>query len=927
MKNLLLLIFIFISSIAAAQKFVIKGQLVDTLNNTLPSATVLLLNPLDSTLVNFAVSDGQGIFAIRNVSKGEHLFKVTFIGFRPYTKKIATSENAGEIDLGKIQLEPMSSELEAIEIAADRAPVTVKQDTIEFNAGSFKTKQNAMVEDLLKKLPGVDVDNEGNITAQGEQVRRVTVDGKNFFGTDPKLATRNLPADAVDKVQVFDKKSDQAAFSGVDDGQREKTINLALKEEKKNGAFGNMMGAAGTDDRFQGRASINRFTKSRQISLLGMANNVNEQGFSMEDYLNFSGGAQRMMSGGGFRITIGGENGTGVPLNFGNRANGIMTNYAGGVNLNNEFNKKTELNGSYFYNYLDHDRDETTFRESSFQDKRFTLNQNARMRNSNSNHRVNFSLDHKLDSVNSLKVTGNVTYNDTDSETRSTSENLDTDQTRLNESDRLSLASGTNFNLNTSLLWRHKFDKKGRNFSANLSVATGENDRQGYLQATNDYYLINPRKENVEQRSDQNTMNMTYSGTFSYTEPLGAKKYLEANYSYRANRNDVSRLVYDVADENHVFLDSLSNDYSSNFEYHRAGLNFRIAKSQYNLVFGGSMQRTNLYGDLHLRDVQIDRSYQNILPAVRFNYDFSTSRHLRFDYETNVDEPSIQQLQPVIDNSDQLNVYVGNPNLRPAYNQSWRLNYHTFNPMSFLSFFAFLDLDYVTNAITNSRSIDEGFITTTRPVNVDNNMSIRANTTVSFPINKLKSRFTFGGNFSNVQSINVLDEIASTINQQVVGGNFRYSYRYKEIFDLALEARLDRQLTNYAFDQPDQLFLNNTYSAETNLSFLKHFHFNADFEFLQYEDQSRNESREIPLLGLSFSRFVFKNKAGEIKLSVNNLLDRALGISQTASLNYFERQTTNSLGRYFLVSFTYALNKQVNLMGGLRRGGGIRIIR
>jgi hypothetical protein len=935
MKKLLLILFLAASTAATAQKFSIKGQLTDTLSSPLPSATVMLLNPKDSSLVNFSVADAQGNFIIKNVSKGEHLFKVTFMGFRPYTQKVVTPETAQIIELGKIAMQPGSSELDAIEFAADKAPVTVKHDTIEFNAGSFKTKQNAVVEDLLKKLPGVEVDNDGNITAQGEQVRRVTVDGKNFFGSDPKVATKNLPADAINKVQVFDKKSDQTAFTGIDDGQREKTINLELKEEKRHGAFGTMMAGVGTDDRFQGRANLNRFSKQRQLSFLAMANNVNEQGFSMEDYMNFTGGSTQMMSGGGgMRITMDGNNSTGIPLNFGNRANGIMTNYAGGLNFNNQFNKKTELNGSYFYNYLDHDRDQTTFRESflppdgSGNRSSLTFNQTSKQQNSNSNHRVNVTLDHKLDSMNSLKLTANAAYNETDSEVISESQNYGTDGSLINEQHRLSLSYGTNANLNSTLLWRHKFAKKGRNFTATLQLGLSENERTGFLDALTSLYAP-VRKDSISrQNSEQYTLNKSYSGTVSYTEPLGGRKYLELNYTFRQNLNDVERNVYNVNDDVQEFNPRLSNLYTSDYQYHRAGMNFKLNRTKYTITAGASMQQTYLKGFLELQNIPIEpRTYQNFLPVLRFNYDFSTSKHLRFDYETSVQEPSIQQLQPVVDNSDPLNVYVGNPKLRPAYSQSWRMNFTTFNPMNFISFFAFVDVDYVSNAITNAREITTQGISTTSPVNVDNNMTMMSNATFSFPINKIKSRFSIGGNFRNVQSINLLNDIESTINQQSAGGTFRYSYRYKETFDVSLSARLDRQLTDYEFNQPDQIFLNNTYTAEANLTFLKNFQFSSNFDFLQYENSNNNFSQTIPLLNLSISRYLLKNKSGELKVSANNVFDKALGINQTATLNYFERQTTNSLGRYFMVSFIYSLNKQLNPMGMRRGGGAVRIMR
>ncbi|MFZ6013718.1 MAG: outer membrane beta-barrel protein, partial [Bacteroidota bacterium] len=913
---------------ASAQKISIKGQLLDTLNSPLPSATVMLLSVKDSLLVNFGVSDVLGNFEIKNVARTEYLFKVTFVGFKSYIKKISAPEAGTMLDLGKVRMEPASNELDAIEIEGDRAPVTVKKDTIEFNAAAFKTKQNAMVEDLLKKLPGVEVDNDGNVTAQGEQVRRVTVDGKNFFGNDPKVATRNLPADAVDKVQVFDKKSDQTTFSGIDDGQREKTINLELKEEKRKGAFGNITAGAGTNERLMARASINRFTKGKQLSFLGMGNNINDQGFSMEDYMNFTGGSQQMMSGGGaIRLEFNGDNQNGVPLNFGNRANGIMTTYAGGVNFNNEFNKKTEANGSYFYNYLDHNKDQTTLRQNFLPNGSFTFNQNSQQRNNNFNHRANFTLDHKLDSLNSLKLTTNVNYNETDAETLSTSANTTPDNVVQNENQRRSLSNGSSTSLNSTLLWRHKFRKKGRTFSTHLQLGLSQNERQGFLDAVNTYYGPAANQEVIKQTNDQTTDYKSYGGTVSYTEPLGKRKYLEANYTYRQNLNDVNRSVYDVTNDQPEFNALLSNLYTSDYQYHRAGLNFRLNRSKYNLMVGNSIQKTNLKGDLKIQDVQIDRSYQNMLPSVRFNYDFSNSKHLRIDYETSVQEPSIQQLQPVVDNSDPLNLYVGNPNLRPAYSQSWRVHFMTFNPMTFISFFSFMDIDYTTNAITNAQNIDDQLVRTTMPVNVNNNLSVRGDATFAFPISKIKSRFSIGTNYRNQRSINLLNDTQNTITQQTAGTTVRYSYRYKEIFDLSLSADVDHQLTKYEFQQPDQTYLNETYTAESNLSFLKNFQFSADFNYLVYNNKGANFNQAIPLLNMSVSAFMLKNKTGELKLSVNNLLDKALGINQTASINYLERTTTNSLGRYFMLSFTYSINKQLNPMG-IRRGGAMmRIMR
>jgi hypothetical protein len=925
MRVFILLALLGTATLGYAQKISIKGQLADSTGAVLPSATVLILSVKDSTLVNFGVTSSLGFFEIKNLNRADYLFKVTYVGYAPLTVKVAPKSDETIVDLGLLKMGPESRVLDAVTVRAERAPVVVKRDTIEFNAESFRVKPNAMVEDLLKQLPGVEVENDGTVRAQGEQVQRVTVDGREFFGRDPKLATRNLPADAVDKVQVFDRQSDQAQFTGIDDGQREKTINLELKEEKRNGAFGNITGGAGTDDRYAGRMSINRFTKGNQLSLLGMGNNTNEQGFSIGDYMNFTGGTQQMFSGGGVRIEGNSGAGMGGPsINSGNRNNGIMTNLAGGINFSNTYGKTkgSTVNGNYFYNYLDHNIIQDTYRENYLPNGNFLFEQNSRQNNTNNNHRANVILDHKIDSANSIRWTNTFSFNQTESRQQSESETLTSEGELQNESESLTLSSGSTMNLNSNLLYRHRFRKKGRTLSTNLTFNLSQTDRDGTLNATNTFYSPMFSEQILNQLNFQTTDNTSYGASISYTEPLGNRKYLEANYTFNQNRNEVNREVFDVENGETEFNSDLSNKFNSDYFYQRAGLNFRMNRAKYSITVGTNLQHTNLKGDLISLGEKVDRTFENILPVARFSYEFSTTKRLRFDYETSVREPNIQQLQPVIDNRDPLNIYVGNPELSPSYQQTWRLNFSTFNPVSFVSFFMLADVNYATNAITNAQYIDEQRIRTTTPVNVDNNLSMRSNATFSFPIQKIKSRLSFSGNVMNTQTINLLNDLENQIDQVVVGGNIRYNFRFKDVFDINLSTQLNRQATRYEFNQPDQIFFNQTYSAESNLTILKNYQFNTNFDYLVYTNEATDYRETIPLLNMSVSRFLLKNKKGELKVAVNNLLDQNLGITQTAASNYFERQTINSLGRYYMVSFTYALNKHLNPMGaGPGRGG------
>jgi len=939
------ILIVFISGIASAQKFTLKGKVIDSLGSTLPSATVMLMNPKDSSLVNFGVSDTGGNFEIRNVSKGVYQIRISFVGFGVYQKLVNVDQSTGTIvDLGQLKLQSESQLLDDITVTGTKAPVTVKRDTIEFNAGSFKTKANANVEDLLKKLPGVEVETDGTIRAQGEQVQRVTVDGREFFGRDPKLATRNLPADAVEKVQIFDKKSDQAAFTGIDDGSKEKTVNLELKEEKRNAAFGNLMAGAGDDNRRQAKANINRFTKGKQISFLGMANNINEQGFGIDEYMNFSGGSQQMMGGGGsFNINIGGDGGNQITLNFGGRQNGVITSYAGGLNFNRDYSKgRSKAGGNYFYNRLEQNISRTLDRVNYLPEdvslnlpaRSYDFNQESRQFTTGDNHRANLTVDHFLDSANSLRFTAAATLTENSSDVSSNSTTFNVDGTPRNTSERATANVSNSTAVNATLLWRHKFSRKGRTFSSNFNFNKSLSDADGTLNSENNFFgNLNNEVQIIDQVNTQKTDNQTLGATFSYTEPLGNRRYLEFNYNYRINRNDVNREVFNRENSTLEKDDLLSNEYTSDYTFSRPSINLRFNREKYNVTIGAGYQNTRLEGDLITRNILIDRTFRNVLPTARINYDFTSFKRIRLDYDASMREPTIQQLQPVIDNTDPLNIYIGNPNLKPAYAHTMSANFTTFDPAKSINFFTFINATYQTNAITTSQSVDQRLVRTSIPVNVKDNVNVSANMNLGFPVKKLKSRFNVGPTATYFESINVLNESESSVVQQTIGGNARYNFTMEDKFTLDLSANIRDQITSYeSAPEQDQEFINTTWSAETSITILKNFQLNSSFDLYQYESKTTDFRQEIPILNIWLSRFLLKGNSGELKVGVSNLLDKSLGITQTASANFLQQETINNLGRYIMVSFTYALNRQLNPMGGGmggRRGpggGGMRMM-
>jgi hypothetical protein len=912
---------------AWAQRATIKGQLMDSLK-ALPSATILLLQQKDSSLVQFGSSNAQGLFEIKNIPRGDYIFKISFVGFATYIKKISIlPEKTPEIDLGRVKLRPKTKQLNEVVVKGEKDPVTLKRDTIEFNASSFKTKVNATVEDLLKKMPSIEVGNDGTITAQGEQVQQVLVDGKEFFGQDPTLATRNLPADAVDKVQVYNKKSDQTVFSGIEDGQTQKTINLALKEEKRHAAFGNDMVGAGTDNRFQAKASLNRFDHGDQLSFLGMGNNVNQQGFSFGDYANFSGTSTGGGGGGG------GAPNTGATLNTGLQS-GIVTNYAGGLNTNRTVNNnKTKINASYFFNYLDQNLSTTIHRinylpNDSTQSNTYNFDQVTVQNSITNNHRGNIIIDHKIDSANSIKFNANFAYTLSSQPLTSTGKTMNIGNTGLqNENTRSTTSDGNSATLTSYLLLRHRFHKKGRTISANFSYAYTDNDTKGTLQSTTlEFEGSKTTTIPTNQRNSQLLTSPTYGVIVSFTEPLGGRKYLEFNYNFSTDYNHIDKEVLNIDSLGRGTLNTqLTNRYNSNYLYNRPGFNFRINRDKFNFSVGAGLQETHLNGYLILQNFYIDRQFQMVQPALHFNYDFTNFKRLRFDYTSNMQEPTVSQLQPIINNSDPLNLTVGNPHLSPAYVHQIRSNFTFFDPSRFMNVFALITGNYTANAITSAQSVDKNLVRTTIPVNVKNSMTISGNFSLGVPVKAWNSRFSIGPNYSGSNSASLLNDINNTVIQQTVGGTARYNYTLGEVLIFDMSANLSHQQTNYSFSpQQNQVYFNKTYTAEVNINLLKNYSFNTEMDYFIYNSTTTDFHQTIPLWSMSVSRFVLSNKAGEIKVAAINLLNYGVSITQTAASNYLQQQTNNNLGRYIMLSFTYALNKQLNPMNGAgnRRGNG-----
>lgn len=916
-RILFLAAFLFlISGPVLGQVTSIKGKIVDGEGESLPSATAMLMNAKDSVLVHFVLSDLEGNFNFKKVEKGDYYVQLSYLQYDMLRVTVPVDGSKEEVDLGKVIMTPEGTTLESVEITAELIPVLIKGDTIEYNADAFKVRPNENVERLLKQLPGIEVDKDGNIKAQGETVQRVLVDGKEFFGNDPKVATQNLPADAVDKVQVFDKLSDVAEFSGIDDGERSKTINLALKDDRKTGYFGNIGAGYGTEERFEGKLNLNRFTPKSQTSVLGMANNTNQQPFSVSDYINFMGGVSNLISQGGFGRMGGGQSQIGLsPSDLGISSfggsqglsnNGIALTGAAGLNYNVDLGKRWDIQSSYFYNYISNTIDRDIYRETVTEGVPFVTDDATDQGDVNNNHRITLYTKFKADSATEVIFRGSARLNNADGDQVNSLSNYQNDLLQNQSSSRY-LSTGGLLNTNNALTYRKRLKKKGRTISLQGNFQYQDDDNENVLASSNSFYndtLVFTRDINQDQLQAVNSLNLT--GRVTYTEPIGKRQYLNFNYRHGENFYSLDKDFYDLL-PNREFNDTLSNAFKSIYRLDRGGVKLQWNTKKAKISAGVDLQRSLLEGDLISADTTFRKEFVNLLPSFRYNYEFRKGRRIRINYEPSVNEPSITQLQPVVDNSNPINVYAGNPDLLAEYAHNLNGNFVFFDQFSFTSLFLRAGASYTRNKISNATTIDPLFRQFTTPVNVDYDYRVSTNAYFSTPIRMIKTKINLNGGFVYNRGISFINTVENPTTRTTTTSDVSLENRKKEVIDARAGVRLSYNTTRYDISTEfNQEFLNLTYYADISVDFLKTFTLGTEFEYTEYKGGLLPQP-SFALWTAYLAKSFLKNDRGQLKVSAFDLLNQNQGINRSTDLNYFQEERIQVLNRYYMLTFTYSI--------------------
>lgn len=905
---------LFVAFQAQAQNAQISGTVIDSVARTpvVGAYVAIGLNTPDAK-PEYVTTDANGKFSFSGlVKKSSYLVKVSYVSYNDISKIVTLNEDAQ--DLGNLQMTEAIANLKEVKIVGQIVATEQKGDTTQFNAAAFKTNPDATTEDLIQKMPGITVTN-GTVTAHGETVNRVLVDGKPFFGDDAALTLKSLPAEIVDKIEVFDKLSDQAAFTGFDDGNAQKTINIVTKQDRKVGQFGKVFAGYGLDDRYQAGGNVSFFKGNQRISLIGLSNNLNQQNFSSQDLLGVSGG------GGGNRS--GGSSG-----NFlvGNQS-GITKTNSIGLNYSNKFGSKVDVSGSYFFNKTGNANAQSTQKEyfSTGGLANQIYNEGSQTSTDNANHRINFRIEYNINKSNSLIITPRLSFQDNNSGSFKTGVNSMSDSTLLNSQEVTRGSHNDGYNFSNDILFRHAFAKRGRSISVNFNTQLNNRKGNGSLYSKNLYFTnLEMPGDTIDQISHNSSNGTTLGGNVVYTEPLGKTGQLQLNYNYTLSNSNSDKDTYNMSFDNGGYTDLdtlLSNSFDNRYVTNRAGLSYRYRKNSWSANVGVDFQNAGLYSN-QLSPVQtkVDQAFTNFLPNFMVNYRSKSGTQFRAFFRSSTNQPSITQLQNVIDNSDPLSLSAGNPDLKQEYRNMMNIRYSLSGANRPYNFSAMVFVTQTNNAIVNSTYIAQRPTTLpngivleqgaklTMPVNVDGSWNGRALLVYGKPVAPLKLNVNLTSGFNYVRAPGLINNVSNFSNTYAMTQGLVLSSNISEKLDFTFSYSGNYNIVRNTI-QPN---LNNNYYSQgitgrVNWIFGKGFVVQSDVTNQSYRGLGQGYNQNFTLWNASVGKKFLKNNAGELKLTVFDILKQNRSISPTITETYVQYATSRVLTQYAMLTFTYTL--------------------
>jgi hypothetical protein len=884
---------------AVAQKGLgkISGVVVsDSARLPLSNATVTLLHPLDSTVEKMVVTDNKGRFTVEEVPMSSYLLLVTEINHDAFTRKLSLSTSNPMVRMDTLQLMVRSNQMEEIVVTRQKIPVVFKTDTIEFDASSFKVKENAVVEDLLKKLPGMEVARDGSVTAQGERITQIYVDGKPFFGSDPRMATQNLPADIIDKIQLVDKKSEQSRVTRVEDGVVEKVINITIKKNRNKGKFGRAFLGYGTNDRFEGRIVANQFNGTQKISLVAGSNNTG-----------------RSDNGDGGRNEEGGQN-----------SNGINRDEQVRLSFSDDFGKKLGVHGNFGYSRNRNEIDQVRQRQTIWGDSANHYFEHSSSERSRSGFSGMVQLEYKPDTLIRINLHQSVQMNRNRNEALS-SFRTDAGGTRkINEGGRENINITRNPSLNGNVSISRSFHKKGRGLMFNLSHNSYDNQSDGYLISSNSFFpLTGPDYERVlNQFLNTSSTSQSLSTSASYSEPLHKKGSLSLSLTHNVNRNNNIREAFDFNNLSNIYdllNDSLSNGFDNTSYNSSAGLTYNYFLGNGTISVGSTWQNNRTKSRSLTNDSTYGQSVRGFMPHASFNMN-KNSKRVNASYNYSARPPQAYQLQPIIDNTNPLYIRKGNPSLTFSSIHRFSASFNSFNRKGGMSLNANGNMNMVVNNISNSTSIDTATgVQTTMPVNLGgvHNGFFRVHGTRPVKLFGLKNSFSgsVSVNFNrNVSLLNQKENVNNSVNRRFQTG---FNLEIKEWAEIRVNYNYGVQTTSYSL-RPEQNNRTVANGAEISLELMpgKYSELYMEWDYSSNKGSAAGFNRQANLVNVSMTQYLDKKKSFWLRFRVYDLLKQNVSVIRFSGESFLEDVQTNILTRYFLVSMNWRMNR----FGGKRPG-------
>lgn len=940
--------FLLIAFIANSQSIVLKGTLSDKESKKpIHGATITLTGEKDSLNPKTVLSDEKGNFEINNLVADKYRLVTSVIGYDIVIQNIniqASNKSPLQFSLTRV-----AKELEGVVVVAKKPVVVQKGDTLEFNASELKVNPDATAEDLIKKLPGVVIDKNGNVTAAGEQVKKVTVDGRDFFGDDATAALKNLPSSVIDKIQVFDKLSDQAAFTGFDDGNSIKSINIVTKTGMRNGQFGRVYAGVGTQGTYNAGGNVSLFKNNLRLTLVGLTNNVNQQNFASEDLLGISGGGR----GGGGRRPGGGAGGFGGGNNFNVGAqSGISKTNSFGLNYSDIWGKKVDVSGSYFFNNSNTNNNQTSNTEN-FQttgSNQF-YNENALSNTKNDNHRINFRLNYKIDEKNSLMITPSLSLQTTRAINDINGINSYDPSNLISQSLSNSNVKSTGYNFNNNILFRHSFEKKGRTISINFNTAVNRKAGDTYIKNENDYYKSTGNfSDSLQQYTDQLTNGYQFSGNIAYTEPIGKKGQLQFNYSpsYSKTKSDQEVYQFDYNGGKYsVFDNNLSNKLDNLITKQNIGATYRLGDRDNMFSVGVSYQYTELNSDqIYPFITSVSKNFNNVLPNLMWRKKINARNSIRIFYRANTNTPSVSQLQDVYNNTNPLFISTGNTNLKQQVGNTLAARYTYTNTGKSKSFFANIFLTQNNNYITNATytasqdSVLNSSVTLykgsqlSKPANVNGQWSLRSFLTYAMPLKFIKSNLSINGGLTYSNTPGLINNIKNTSKSYTYNAGVALASNISQYVDFNINYSANfSNVKNSIQPQLNNKYITQSAGAQVNLLNKKGWFVQNNLSYETYSGLTDGFNQNYWLWNAGIGKKFLKNQAGELKLTVFDLLKQNQSIQRTVAETYVQDVQNQVLQQYFMLTFTYNLknfgnassaNTQQHREFGGPGGGGFR---